>query len=184
MKLKSTNILLVSILIFLAAASRVVFSQAHLYNLAPIGALGLFSGAVLKDKRSAFLLPLLAQFAADLYFQFFTNTPGFYNISQFFTYGGLAVATLIGFGMNDIKPLKVLGYALGASTAFFLLSNFGFWLHGWNGYTFGGLSKTYIDAIPFYKNTMIGDLVGSVILFGVYALMQKANSANTQEAKA
>lgn len=182
--MKYTNIIIAAVLIFMAAASRVIFSEAHLYNFTPIGALGLFSGAVLKDKRFAFLLPLLAMFAADLFFQFFTNTPGFYDISQFFTYGGLAIATAIGFGMNDIKPTKVLGYTLGASTVFFLVSNFGYFLHGWNGYSFSGLSKTYIDAIPFYKNTMIGDLAGSIILFGVYALLQKNTSVKVTEAKA
>jgi hypothetical protein len=182
--MKYTNIILATLLIVIAAASRVVFSQAHLYNFAPIGALGLFSGAVVNDKRFAFLLPLLAMFAADLFFQCFTNTPGFYDISQLFTYGGLAIATAIGFRMNNIKILNVLGCALGASTVFFIVSNFGFWLHGWNGYTFSGLSKTYIDAIPFYKNTVIGDLAGSVFLFGIYALLQKSETLAAQEAKA
>lgn len=181
--MKYTNIILASILIILAAASRVIFSDAHLYNFAPIGALGLFSGAILKNKRYAFILPLLAMFAADLFFQLFTNTPGFYDISQFFTYGGLTIATVLGFRMNSIKPTNVLGYALGASTIFFIVSNFGFWLHGWNGYTFGGLSKTYIDAIPFYKNTLIGDLAGSIFLFGMYSILQK-ETAIPQEAKA
>lgn len=107
-------------------------------------------------------------FLGDLYFQFFTNTIGFYDISQFFTYGGLIIATLIGFKINDTKSVKVLGYVLGASSAFFIISNFGYWLGGWNGYSFNELIKTYVDAMPFYRNSIIGDLLGSVLMFGLY----------------
>jgi hypothetical protein len=172
MKKNYTNILLATVLVLLAASSRVIFNEAHIWNIAPIAALGLFSGAVVKDKRFAFLLPLLAQFSADVYFQFFTNTQGFYSISQFFTYAGLIAATMIGFRMNGISAVKVLGFTLASSTAFFLISNFGVWLQGWYGMTLSGLVNTYVLAVPFYKNTLIGDLTGSVILFGMYHLLQ------------
>lgn len=173
---KYFNLIIATALIVIAATSRVVFSEAHLYNFAPIGALGLFSGAVIKDKRYAFLLPLLAQFGADVYFQFFTNTQGFYNISQFFTYAGLAAATLLGMRMKMGNTLSILGYSLGASSIFFLLSNLGFFAEGWNGYSFQGLAKTYVDAIPFYKNTLTGDLIGSVVLFFTFSKL-----SNTKE---
>ena len=184
MKKNYTNILLAGILIFIAATTRVLFAEAHIYNLVPIGALGLFSGAVIKDKRYAFLLPLLAQFGADLYFQFFTTTLGFYDISQFFTYAGLAATTVLGFRMNKINAINVLGFTLGASSIFFLISNFGVWLQGWNGTGFAALVKTYTLAIPFYKNTLIGDLIGSVVLFGIYYLVTNYTVAKAAKVKA
>jgi len=183
MKHNYTNILLAAVLIFTAAASRVIFSEAHFYNFAPIGALGLFSGAVIKDKKYAFLMPLLAQFAADLYFQFFTSIDGFYDISQFFTYAGLAAATMLGFSMKQIKPVQLLGYTLGASSLFFLISNFGVFVQGWHGTGFSALVTTYTLAIPFYKNTLIGDLAGSALLFGTYQLIGTYSLRQTAKAR-
>jgi hypothetical protein len=34
--------------------------------------------------------------------------------------------------------------------------------------------KTYVAAIPFFKNTIIGDMVGGILLFGGYYLAQQA----------
>jgi hypothetical protein len=134
----------------------------------------LFGGAVIKDKRFAFLLPLLAQFASDLYFQLFTSTPGFYDISQFFVYSSMALVTLLGTRMGEPKATKVLGFAFTGSALFFLLSNLGVFFTGMYGYSIQGLVRTYVMAIPFYQNTLIGDLVFSSILFGGFALAKRS----------
>ena len=175
MKNNNTNILLAVFLIVLAASARVFNAQMNIPNMVPIAAIGLFSGAILKDKRSmAFLIPLLGQFLGDLYFQFFTNVPGFYDVAgMLFNYGALAGATALGFTMNQPKVLSTIGYLFGASTVYFIVSNFGFFVHGWNGYSFAGLTKTYIDAIPFYKYTILGDLAGGVVIFGGYFMVQQ-----------
>ncbi|PZF71433.1 DUF6580 family putative transport protein [Taibaiella soli] len=184
MKRNYSNILIAAGLIFMAAATRVLNADMHLYNFAPVAALGLFSGAVIKDKRYAFLLALLGQFAADLYFQLFTNVQGFYGISQLFTYAGLISATFLGTKMGAVKPVKVLGYTLGASTLFFIVSNFGVWAEGMYGYNFAGLVKTYTMGLPFFKNTILGDLSGSVVLFGLYTLLQRSFFSKMEKATA
>ena len=175
MKHNNINILIATALVLLAATARVVNASLHIPNMVPIAAIGLFSGAIMKDRRSlAFLIPLLGQFAADVYFQFFTSIKGFYDLpGMLFNYGGLMCATGLGLTMEAFKPLSTIGYLLGASTVFFIVSNFGFFLHGWNGYSFSGLVKTYTDAIPFYKNTIAGDMVGGLLLFGGYAYVQQ-----------
>ncbi len=175
MKNSNTNILLAIFLILLAASARVFNAQMHIPNMVPLAAIGLFSGAVIKDKRGlAFLIPLLGQFLGDVYFQLFTNVPGFYDLpGMLFNYGALAGATALGMTMKQPKALSTIGYLFGASTVFFVVSNFGFFVHGWNGYSFAGLTKTYIDAIPFYKYTILGDLAGGVVLFGGYFMVQQ-----------
>jgi hypothetical protein len=65
-----------------------------------------------------------------------------------------------------------VAYLFGASTLFFLVSNLGYFAAGFNGYTFSGLVKTYVDAIPFFRNTFTGDLLGGSVLFGMYFLAQ------------
>lgn len=184
MKRNNIHILIAIMLVITATILRIVNHNFHLYNLAPMAAIGLFSGAVIKDRKVlAFLIPLAGQFIADLYFQLFTTTQGFYP-GQFFNYTALAGAAGLGLLMKQPKPLTILAYVFGASGLFFLVSNFGFFVSGYNGYSFSGLVKTYIDAIPFYKNTIMGDMVGGVLLFGGYFIAQNIFASKLEKAKA
>jgi hypothetical protein len=172
MKRSNINILIAVSLVLVAIIVRIASSSLHLYNFAPIAALGLFSGAVIKDKRLlALLVPLAGQFLADLYFQVFTNTPGFYP-GQFFNYLALGSAAALGLSMKQIKPVSVLAYIFGASALFFVISNFGVFMSGYYSYSFAGFIETYVKAIPFYRNTILGDLIGGVALFGLYFTAQ------------
>jgi len=166
----------------MAAAARIINSEMHLYNLAPIAALGLFSGAVIKDKRFAYIMPLLAMLVADLYFTLFTNVNGFYGLEQVFVYGGMALVTLLGTKMKNTGAARVLGFSLTGSVIFFIVSNFGSYLSGMWGYNFNGFTKTYVMAIPFFRNTLVSDLVGNALLFGLYALAQRSLATRIQKA--
>ena len=191
MKQNYTNILIAGGLILMAATARIVNAEMHLYNFAPVAALGLFSGAVIKDKRYAFLFTLLAQLISDTYIQLFTAHKGFYGIDQFFVYGGMLLVTLLGTKMGQIRTSKVLGYSLLGTTIFFIVSNFGVWVSielGQDLYGYGtgvkGLTTTYLMALPFYTkvgtqlfvNSFAGDLLFSSVLFGGYYLLQQAVS--------
>lgn len=187
MKKNSTNILLAGALILLLVVARIVNHELMIPNLASVAALGLFSGAVIKDLKVAFLLPLLAYFISDVYIEFFGHTSGFYGIEQFFTYGSMMLVTLLGSRMGKPKALKVFGYSIAGSLIFFLVSNFGVWVSiqfGTDLYGYGkgldGLATTYLMALPFYDkmgttiflNTFLGGILFSGILFGAYQLLQ------------
>lgn len=170
MKNNSNKILLVAVLVMLAVVCRIAGAATSTYNFAPLVAIGLLSGALIKDMKVALVVALLGQFLADVYFQIFP-TPinyGFYGLSQFFTYAGLIAAAMIGAAMKKINGLNVVLYTLGASVVFFLISNLGYFAQGWNGYTGSGFVKTYVDALPFFRNSLIGDMTGSAVLFGLY----------------
>ena len=64
---------------------------------------------------------------------------------------------------------KMLAGSLGASVIFFVLSNLGVWLSE-QGYplTMGGLVACYTMALPFFQNTLIGDLFYALVLFLIY----------------
>lgn len=191
MKNNRLNIFIAVGLILMAGIARIINHEMHLYNFAPVCALGLFSGAVIKDKRIALLLPILAQLLGDVYISLFTQWKGFYGIEQVFVYAGLLAVTLIGGAMGQPKALKVLGFTLGGAVVFFLLSNFGVWVaietgkadlyHYGTGFT--GLVNTYIAAIPFFKHTIISEMCGGVLLFGAYFLLQLASANKMQKAK-
>jgi len=72
---------------------------------------------------------------------------------------------------KKIKLKNVIGAGLSASIIFFLVSNFGVWL-GSPMYpqNISGLITCYITGIPFFGNTIGGDLFYSAVLFGTFEL--------------
>jgi hypothetical protein len=72
------------------------------------------------------------------------------------------------------RPLPILGGALAGSVLFFVLTNFGVWAIG-DIYpkTLAGLSACYIAAIPFFRGTLEGDLLYTLVLFGGFALLER-----------
>ena len=154
-------------LILLVAASRLL---PHPPNVACLGALGLFAGCYLVGRR-AYLVPLAALLLSDIAGHFLgISGVGFYSPwAMAFVYMGAAAAVPIGRWMRSQShwsryPLA----AWGSSSVFFLVSNFGVWLAGWYSLSVAGLVACYAAAIPFYGYSLIGDLVFTTILFGVW----------------
>src|SRR5882672_7153112 len=110
MKRTNLTILLAIFLVLIAMTARIINAGLHIPNIVPIAAISVFSGAIIKDKRAlAFLVPILGQFLADVYFQFFTEIRGFYDLpGMLFNYGGLICAVAIGVTMKQPKPLTAL----------------------------------------------------------------------------
>src|ERR1043165_7606504 len=108
MKRNNINIVIAIFLVLITVAGRAVNQSLHLYNLVPIAAISMFSAAVMKENRAfAFLVPLMGQFIADLYFQFFTYVPGFYwTTDMAFNYGAIIAASSVGVFVKNIKPLS------------------------------------------------------------------------------
>ncbi|MBO6794472.1 MAG: hypothetical protein JJ895_11215 [Balneolaceae bacterium] len=156
--------------ILAAALSRLI---PHPLNFAPLGAMSLLGAAYLSDKKFAFIFPMVAYFVTDLFINnivygayyggFTLFTPGFGWI-----YGAIAAIVLIGFVvLKKVTLPRVIGSSLLASIAFFVISNFGVWLSDPDyPLNAAGLILCYEMALPFFKNTVMGDLAYSAILFG------------------
>ena len=172
------KIALVAGIILATVALRLIFNEMRWFNLVPIAALGIFSGSILKNKTMAYLIPFGALFVTDIFFQLFTETPGFYSWAQAFTYGAVILVTLMGTNLNPRKGLNVLGYTIGGSLVFFLVSNFGVWAEGMlYPRTITGLVECFSMALPFYKsefatqlfaNSFGADMLFSIVAFGIY----------------
>lgn len=192
MKNNRINILIAIGLIAMAAVSRIFNHEMQWYNLAPVGALGLFCGSVIKDKKYAFLFAIMAQLIGDLYIEFFTTWQGFYGIEQACVYSALLLVTLLGTQIKQPKAWKILGFSITASVVFFIVSNFGIWLAIETGKAdlfnygtgFTGLVSTYVAAVPFFRNTLLSDLIGNTVLFGSYFLLQQAITVKMEKIKA
>ncbi|MGC4104599.1 DUF6580 family putative transport protein [Ferruginibacter sp.] len=167
-------------LILIAALSRLL---PHPPNFAPIASLAIFGGAVVGNKKYALVLPLGALLLSDVLFELFTDTKGFYDISQSFVYGAVILITFLATQIKKVNTKNILFACLWSSVIFFVLSNFGVWVSGaFYPKTFAGLMECYYAAIPFYKNEFFGNFVlnlfmGNVfytaLLFGAYAVVRK-----------
>jgi hypothetical protein len=151
--------LLAAALIVLAAALRIA---PHPWNFTPVGAMALFAGATIKDRRLAFLFPLLALFAGDIFIGFHKLIP--------FVYASFLINVAIGLWLRDRRTVATL---LGA-IQFFLITNFAVWQFlGGYPHAASGLIACYIAAIPFFWNTLAGDALYATLLFGSFALAER-----------
>lgn len=139
----------------------------HPDNIAPIGALALFSGAYLQ-RQVLWLVPLGALFLGDL-------ANGLYHgVVMAFVYLGFAASASVGRAMlhqNDAPARIALATLLGAVT-FWVVSNVGSWL-AFRPLTLAGLAQCYIDGLPYLLRSLAGDALYVGLLFGGYRLLRR-----------
>jgi hypothetical protein len=140
-----------------AASTRLL---PHPPNFVPITALALF-GAVYFDKKYAFILPVGALLLSDIFL-------GFYD-GMAWVYGSFVLIGFLGFWLKTHKSiLAVAGTTLVGSVLFFVVTNFGVWMSGILYMpNFTGLIQCYTAAIPFFRNSLIGDGFYVAVLFGI-----------------
>ena len=169
-----TSILIAVLLVVAAAISRVIL---YPHNFSPMVGMALFAGAIFTDKRMAFALPIFAMLLSDIMFEVFNIAPGFWGWGQLVGYGIFALITFLAFTLKKVNVLNVIGYSIASSVIFFVLSNLSFFLIDnpiYHTYTqnFNGFVNCYVFALPFFKNSLIADLVYSGVLFGSYYAIQ------------
>jgi len=184
--MKSTKQLLGSFILLILIASLYRIMPGRPYGFAPQIAMAIFGGAIIKDKKIAFLLPLLAMFVSDgLYQLLYINgvgiIPGFYE-GQFLNYLLFAGLTVFGFFIKNFNVKSIAIASLSAPTAYFIISNFLVWASAsplaglQRPKTFSGLMMCYADGLPFYTWSIAATLVFSAILFGSYYFITKRSA--------
>ena len=166
------NIIIIISLILFAIALRLV---PHPPNFSPIGAVGLFAGCYLSNKRF-WLIPVFALLTSDFFL-------GFYNpISMLSVYVSLSISAIIGrYCLKEKRTFfRLGGAALLSATQFFVLTNFAVWLSGTiYQFNFAGLIECYVMAVPFYGNSLVSELFYTFILFGTYYFFNSTLNQNT-----
>lgn len=170
---KQTQILVGTVLILAAAFSRLI---PHPMNFAPITAIALFGGMYF-DRRIAPVLPLAALIISDYFLGMYSGIV--------WVYSAFLLVTLLGMAASRRKSVgTVAGSTLAGSVLFFLITNFGVWQSGaLYPMTMNGLTDCYLAAIPFFRNSLAGDLFYVTMLFGLYELAMKLYPA-TEASKA
>ncbi len=172
------------ILIILGAAlSRLL---PHPFNFTPIGAMALFGAAHFSDKRLAFVLPFAAMWLSDLWLNnmMYENSGGFQWMGSSWVYGSFFLISIMGLLLlQKVRVGAVLGTSVLASILFFLITNFSVWL-GSTVYpqNITGLMLCYEAGIPFFGNTLAGDLFYCAVLFGGFEWAQRRIPALSRSA--
>lgn len=158
-------------LVFLAALTRLL---PHPDNFTPVGAMALFGAAYFSRQVLTLAVPFIALFVSDLFLNnviYRQYYPEFTLITSWWIYAAFGLIMLAGWLLlrRQVSPGRVLTASLIASVLFFLVTNFSVWAEsGMYPKTAAGLMACYTAGLPFLKNTLMGDLFFSAILFGTY----------------
>ena len=180
--MKTSNKIILSFLflVVIAALYRVIPDRP--YGFAPQWAMALFAGAIIRDKKWAFIIPVLSMFISDLLYQVLyiggiSAIQGFYE-GQWQNYILFTLLVFVGFAIKKLNLFQIVAASLAAPTIYFLISNFLVWasnssIRGLDRpKTFDGLMLCYADGIPFFKMSILGTLVFSAIMFGTFIFIK------------
>jgi vitamin B12 transporter len=159
------------LLIFFGALSRLI---PHPPNAVALGGIALYSGARL-ERRFALVVPLAALALSDWFIDFGTGRRVI-TLVRAVVYGSFTAIVFLGrFAARHARPARLAGLSIAGSVFFFLLSNFAVWAElGTYPMTATGLAVCYAAALPWFWNTLLADLAGTGVLFGLDALAHRA----------
>lgn len=168
-------------LIALAALTRLL---PHPSNFTPIAAMALFGAAYFSRQWLMLAVPFAALFLSDLFLNnvIYREVYGnqFTLITSWWVYAAFGLVMLVGMGWfrQKVNIARVLGASLSASAIFFLVSNISTWVEtDLYPKTFAGLMACYTAALPFLGNTIMGDLVFSTAMFGIYEWVRRRSGS-------
>jgi len=142
--------------------------MAQNLNYAPVGALSLFAGARLRGWQ-AYALPIVLMAVTDPFL-------GGYSFATPFVYASFLISVWIGSRLRSTEnPAWIGAAALAGSAQFFLITNFAVWLGSTHTYahTPAGLLACYTAAIPFFRHTLLSDLIYAAVFFGLHAVLSR-----------
>ncbi|KKU26137.1 MAG: hypothetical protein UX39_C0012G0014 [Candidatus Magasanikbacteria bacterium GW2011_GWA2_46_17] len=153
------------LLLILGVATRLL---PHPANFTSIGALALFGGLYL-PKRWAIVAPIIIMFTSDKFIGFYSWPIMLSVYASFFIMG------LIGLSLRNRKKIRlILGGTLLGSVLFFLITNWAVWAFGtMYAHSLTGLLESYFAALPFFRNSLAGDLFYTTVLVGGYEFITR-----------
>lgn len=151
---------------FVAIIASAVFMRLipHIPNITPIGALALFSGMTVPSLW-AIAIPFVSMAISDIFLGFHTTLP--------YVYGSFALIVAMGYIIRKkMSPLRVGVASLIGSILFFLITNFGVWTTGtMYAKNASGLMESYAMGLPFFRNTLVGDLFFNILFYVGFRLL-------------
>ncbi len=136
---------------------------SHAANVTPVTAIALFISAYFGIRYSIPTIIGLMLISDAII--------GFYSWPIMLSvYGSLVLAGLLGMYLQKNKTIgSTIVLTISSSLVFFLVTNWAVWqfgtmyVHSWQG-----LVESYTMAIPFFKNSLFGDLFYTGAFFGIF----------------
>jgi hypothetical protein len=153
----------------------------HPHGAVAIGALAIYTGARL-PRWWGLAVPIGALLVSDVLKVFLVwgieYAGTLWSLESVVRYVTFAVIVLVSGMCRTRRAAGLVALSLGASTLFFLTTNFMVWaipreLPGEPlryARDLGGLLHCYTMGLPFFRNSLIADLLGTTVLFGLDAL--------------
>ena len=177
-KINTRNTILILMIVAATAMRFVSYKFTVLSNFTPVGAIALFGGAYFTDKWKAYLVPLAALFISDIFINYLYTSKWvlFYSGSEWM-YLCFALMVLIGTFIKKVNVASVALASLAGVAVHWLIMDLP-WLYG-NLYphTLAGYGQSLVNAIPFERNMVLGDIVFGAILFGGFELAKNKYTA-------
>lgn len=171
------NILVLFIICIIAAATRLIPSE--MVNFTAIGALAFMGGAMIQNKWLRYALPIGLLAITDVILNTvihseYTGGTFFYD-GMLWVYIPFIISVALGrIILKEATAGKVLFAGIVSGIVFFLLSNFGVWMSGTlYPKTLGGLAEAYYMGLPFFRNTLIGNVVYGLAIYFAFTLAVK-----------
>ncbi len=157
--MSSRNLIVATGLIVAVAATRLF---PHPPNFSPVMAVALFGSAVFANRYAGVALAMAMMVLSDLFIGSHSTQP--------FVYVAMAGAGALGFLLREKRTaLKIAGATLAGSMLFFIVTNFGvFVMQDLYAKNLQGLTECYAMALPFFQNSLAGDLVFTAVLFTLH----------------
>lgn len=135
-------------------------------NFTPIAAIALFGGTMFYNRGLAFVAPLSILFITDVII-------GWHD-TMWAVYGSFLLIVIIGqLIRKNPTMLSAMGGALAGSVLFFLITNAAAWLSiAEYSKDLSGLMNCYVAGLPFFRGTLVGDLLFTAVLFGSFKLAE------------
>jgi len=167
-KINISRVVTLSLFVLGAAMTRLL---PHPPNFAPLTAVAVFSGFYMAPLWAAFLIPVAAMLLSDALIGFHSG--------MFLVYGCFAAMVFLGNLLQSKKSfMTIAGTLLASNFFFFLVTNAAEWPgNPMYAQDISGLLQSYIAALPFYGNSLLGDVFYSAVLFGGFAAVERFSPA-------
>lgn len=168
--MKKQDLIVLSSIILVLIAMRSIF---NIPNFNPIGAIALMGGILFHKKTTAFLVTIGALFLGDVILGLSSPIYMDYMFSTtfLFVYVAFLVMILLGTALKNRASLMTISLgSVVSAILFFLITNAGSWLALNYDRSLSGLMSAYSAGIPFFRATLVSQLLFSLGIYIIYNL--------------
>lgn len=154
------NILILIAIVAIGILGRML---PHVWNTTPVLAAIIFASTYLGRKYSALTLILIMGVSDSLLGAYQWQVMASVYVSLF-------VSCFAGAIIRKHKNIiTMIGMPILGSILFYIVTNWAVWQFSpLYSHTFQGLIDSYVMALPFFKNSLVGDIIYSALFFGLY----------------